>query len=105
MYLSPKHRENNSGVVLAPVNPRYSSQDVGESDEDSHEESGENHQNIPQPDSDVVTEDEDVGTIVPVQTTWRRAVVPRWNSSQNDIYYYEEGRSTRLRSLNEVENY
>lgn len=70
--------------------------------EDSDEESDENLRISPQPDSDVETENEDV---VPLQTTWRRTVVPRSNSSRKDIYYYEEGKSKWLRSLNEVKDY
>ncbi|GFY62270.1 hypothetical protein TNIN_89421, partial [Trichonephila inaurata madagascariensis] len=56
--------------------------------------------------SDSETEDEESSrtdsSVVPVKTTWKRVVVPRPDGFRNDIYYYELGKSQRLRSCNEI---
>lgn len=39
------------------------------------------------------------------QVSWTRKAVPRKDLSRTDIYYYEEGKTHRLRSLNEVKTY
>ncbi|GFY52528.1 hypothetical protein TNIN_58611 [Trichonephila inaurata madagascariensis] len=59
--------------------------------------------------SDSETENEDLGkadsSIAPVKTTWKCVVVPRAYGSTNNIYYYEVGKTQRLRFCNEIKKY
>ncbi|GFT02235.1 uncharacterized protein TNCV_84881 [Trichonephila clavipes] len=98
-----KPQKSNSGVVLASPDLRFSDYEVVENCDDK------TVNNIPASlpqNSDSETEDEESSrtnrSVVPVKTTWKRVVVPLPDGSRNDIYYYELGKSQRLRSCNEI---
>ncbi|GFW78822.1 retrovirus-related Pol polyprotein from transposon TNT 1-94 [Trichonephila clavipes] len=78
-----KPQQSNGGAVLASPNLKFSDYEVFENGDD----------------------DTDEDERIPVKTTWKRVVVPRADGSGNDIYFYEVGKSQRLRSCNEIKKY
>ncbi|GFY02293.1 copia protein [Trichonephila clavipes] len=103
-----KPQQSNGGAVLASPNLKFSDYEVFENgDDDTDEDERVNSIPISLPqDSDSETEGENLSrtenSTVPVKTTWKRVVVPRADGSRNDIYFYEVGKSQRLRSCNEI---
>ncbi|GFX09416.1 retrovirus-related Pol polyprotein from transposon TNT 1-94 [Trichonephila clavipes] len=104
-----KPQQSNGGAVLASPNLKFSDYEVFENGDDDTDEDERVHNipiSLPQ-DSDSKTEGENLSTensTVPVKTTWKRVVIPRADGSRNDIYFYEVGKSQRLRSCNEIKN-
>ncbi|GFV89340.1 retrovirus-related Pol polyprotein from transposon TNT 1-94 [Trichonephila clavipes] len=105
-----KPQQSNGGAVLASPNLKFSDCEVFENGDDDTDED-ERVNNIPislLQDSDSETEGENLSrtenSTVPVKTTWKRVVIPRADGSRNDIYFYEVGKSQRLRSCNEIKN-
>ncbi|GFW98518.1 copia protein [Trichonephila clavipes] len=106
-----KPQQSNGGAVLASPNLKLSDYEVFENgDDDTDEDERVNNIPISLPqDSDSETEGENLSrtenSTVPVKTTWKRVVIPRADGSRNDIYFYEVGKSQRLRSCNEIKKY
>ncbi|GFY30254.1 retrovirus-related Pol polyprotein from transposon TNT 1-94 [Trichonephila clavipes] len=106
-----KPQQSNGGAVLASPNLKFSDYKVFENgDDDTDEDEGVHNIPISLPqDSDSKTEGENLSrtenSTVPVKTTWKRVVIPRADGSRNDIYFYEVGKSQRLRSCNEIKKY
>ncbi|GFS92962.1 retrovirus-related Pol polyprotein from transposon TNT 1-94 [Trichonephila clavipes] len=104
-----KPQQSNGGAVLASPNLKFSDYEVFENgDDDTDEDERVNNIPISLP-QDSETEAENLSrtenSTVPVKTTWKRVVVPRADGSRNDIYFYEVGKSQRLRSCNEIKKY
>ncbi|GFU27522.1 retrovirus-related Pol polyprotein from transposon TNT 1-94 [Trichonephila clavipes] len=106
-----KPQQSNGGAVLASPNLKFSDYEVFENGDDDTDEDERVHNipiSLPQ-DSDSKTEGENLSrtenSTVPVKTTWKRVVIPRADGSRNDIYFYEVGKSQRLRSCNEIKKY
>ncbi|GFW17191.1 CCHC-type domain-containing protein [Trichonephila clavipes] len=109
--LNAKPQQSNGGAVLASPNLKFSNYEVFENGDDDTDEDERVHNipiSLPQ-DSDSKTEGENLSrtenSTVPVKTTWKRVVIPRADGSRNDIYFYEVGKSQRLRSCNEIKKY
>ncbi|GFW22180.1 retrovirus-related Pol polyprotein from transposon TNT 1-94 [Trichonephila clavipes] len=106
-----KPQQSNGGAVLASPNLKFSDYEVFENgDDDTDEDERVNNIPISLPqDSDSETEGENLSrtenSTVPVKTTWKCVVIPRADGSRNDIYFYEVGKSQRLRSCNEIKKY
>ncbi|GFY10628.1 hypothetical protein TNCV_2194491 [Trichonephila clavipes] len=106
-----KPQQSNGGAVLASPNLKFSDYEVFENgDDDTDEDERVNNIPISLPqDSDSETEGENLSrteiSTVPVKTTRKRVVVTRADGSRNDIYFYEVGKSQRLRSCNEIKKY
>lgn len=116
----PKSEQNDSdrsGAVMEPENSSYSWTGQSESIEPSDEPDVDLPGTAQSPPSSSVSSDEEsddeeqgdggaTTTSSPAKdTTWRRNVVKRPDGSRNDVYYYDENRKGRLRSLEDVKKH
>ncbi|GFX28715.1 hypothetical protein TNCV_547421 [Trichonephila clavipes] len=100
-----KPQQSNSG---ASSGLKFSVYEVVENGDDDDDKTLNNIPvSLPQ-NSDSETEEEELSrsnsSVVPVKTTWKRVVVPQPDGSRNDIFFYELGKSERLRFAMKLKN-
>lgn len=116
--------QSSGGAVLAPEFQTYDWVSQGETNDlgrDEHEmhlpiSSPQRQTSGPVPRSPIIDTDEDdsdrddedggaAPARTPLETTWTRKVVTRPDKSRNDIYYYDDNRKGRMRSIIDVEKH
>lgn len=112
-FYGDRSNSNRSGAVLGTtVNWRLNShQAESDSDRDDAIEVPVRRQPFPDTPAELQestsaeeTSDDDLPRLRR-DAVWIRKVVPRPDGSRNDIYYYEKGKNSRLRSLTDVKRY